>query len=251
MDYDYHQDELQVSLWDHISDLRTTLIRIVLIIGSGFIFTLFFYQAIFKFLTSEFINLEIVPRGANLPFLILDPLEGIYLTCKVCFWISFALTSPFWGLAALKFILPGLNKKEKRLAIPFLIGSLFAFAIGGSIAYFFSLPLANAYLYAFNATLGQNAWSLANYIDYSLVFFLGHWIVFELGLILLFLVHQGMVSSSALRSKRRYMIVLAFIVGAFLTPPDVVTQFILAIPLIALYELAIFYGESNFIFLRK
>ncbi len=84
---------------------------------------------------------------------------------------------------------------------------------------------------------------MAHYLDYTLVLFLGHAIAFEISLLLLFMVHFGVLSLELLISKRRYMIVGAFIVGAVLTPPDVPTQLMLAIPLIGIYEIAIIYGK--------
>jgi sec-independent protein translocase protein TatC len=127
--------------------------------------------------------------------------------------------------------------------VPFLLGSSICMGFGIGLAYWFTIPLANQYLQAFNASLGQNAWSFAHYVDYTLLIMLGHIIAFELSLLLLLLVHFRILSPEWLVSKRRYMIILTFILAALLTPPDVITQIALAIPLILLYELAIFYAK--------
>src|SRR5204863_41436 len=109
--------------------------------------------------------------------------------------------------------------------------------------YYVTLPLANQYLFLFNNSIGQNAWTLIHYVQYVLFLCLGHAIAAELGLLLLTLVHFRFLSPDWLIAKRRYMIVLAFVLGAFLTPPDVLTQLLLALPLIALYEVAIWYAK--------
>lgn len=175
--------------------------------------------------------------------LILSPLEGLLLTMKVCFWISLALTSPLWGWILLQFILPGLKQAEKAVVIVFGCWSCLWMGAGVALAYFVTIPIANQYLQTFNAALGQNAWTLAAYIEYTLLLFLGHILAFELGFLLLCLVHFQCISAEWLVDKRRYMIVAAFILGALLTPPDILTQLMLALPLIGLYEIAILYGR--------
>ncbi len=291
------ENEVWKSLWGHLADLRSMLIRSFIAIGIGFLIVFSFYQPIFHMLTAnwehtyfssitkEVIQRErvvnttsmpityVLPQGAivaqresfewiddqslrlvpkqplsydyPLPnrLLILGPLEGMVLTFKVCFWCSLVLTSPIWSYFLLQFLLPGLRNEEKTLLIPFLAWSGLWMGAGLALAYFISIPLANTYLEAFNAPIGQNAWTLAHYIDYTLMLFLGHALAFEMGLLLLCLVHYQWISPDWLISKRRHMIVCAFIVGALLTPPDIPTQIMMAIPLISLYELAILYGK--------
>ncbi|WP_032124661.1 twin-arginine translocase subunit TatC [Candidatus Protochlamydia naegleriophila] len=291
------ENEVWKSLWGHLADLRSTLIRSFTAIGIGFLIVFSFYQPIFHTLTAnwerthfssvtkEIMQRErvvnttsdsityVLPRGANvaqkesfewidaqslrlapkqllsyeypLPnrLLILGPLEGMVLTFKVCFWCSLALTAPIWGYFFLQFFLPGLRSGEKALLIPFFAWSGLWMGAGFALAYFVTIPLANSYLEAFNAPIGQNAWTLTHYIDYTLMLFLGHALAFEMGLLLLCLVHYQWISADWLISKRRHMIVCAFIIGALLTPPDIPTQFMMAIPLISLYELAILYGK--------
>lgn len=175
--------------------------------------------------------------------LLLGPLEGILQTFKVCFWLSIALTAPIWGWVLLKFALPGLNRQEKLVVLPFLICSTVCIGLAVLLAHYITIPISNAYLETFNSSIGQNAWTFGNYIDYTLLIYFGHIAAFELALLLFLGVHFGLISGDWLSSKRRVMIVLAFILGALLTPPDVFTQLMLAIPLIALYELSIIYAR--------
>lgn len=291
--------EDKLNVWDHVEDLRHTLIRIAGVVFVGFVLTLCFHQPLFEFLTNHWQNSSFTPlteqtiqqiritnrsplnQSFSLPagaqvthqhhsqadpsspsiyrlesqgyldyeqesspkLLFLSPLEGLLLTFKVSFWLSIALTAPLWGWILLQFVLPGLHVHEKAIAMPFILGSFFCTALGLALAHFLTIPLANQYLLAFNASLGQNAWSFGHYIDYTLLIYFGHVVALEICLLLLLMVHFGILSADWLISKRRYMIVAAFILAAFLTPPDVLTQLALAIPLVGLYELAILYGK--------
>jgi len=174
---------------------------------------------------------------------ILGPLEGMMISFKVSFWVGIVLTSPIWIYFILNFIAPGLRKKERKLVLPFLLLSICFLSAGFALAYFLTIPLANQYLLSFNNAIGTNLWSLSNYLDYTLILILANGLAFELALILLLLVHFEFISAQTMADKRRHMIVIAFIVGAILTPPDVLTQFLLAIPLILLYELTILYAK--------
>lgn len=177
------------------------------------------------------------------PLLIMGPIEGLVLVFKACFWLSIAITAPVWGWVWLQFILPGIKAQERAILVPFLLLSLFCMACGCAMAYLVTLPLANDYLALFNSSIGQNAWTLNHYVNYVLFLCLGHAIAAELALMLLVLVHFRLLSPEWMISKRRYMIVGAFILGALLTPPDVLTQLLLAFPLIGIYEIAILYAK--------
>jgi sec-independent protein translocase protein TatC len=287
------------SFWEHVDDLRQTLLKSLIIVSVGFIVVLGFYQPLMQFLThasmepvaSNLLQRRVerirvinqtardqqfeLPSGAwiisdqlsdnplgqsrhyrlapgqsllyeqviHSPFLIMGPLEGLLLVFKVCFWVSMALTAPFWGWVWLQFILPGLKAQERAILLPFLLCSAISLGLGVVLAYTVTLPVANQYLMLFNGSIGQNAWTLTHYVDYVLLLCLGHAIAAELGLLLLLLVHFRLLSPEWLIAKRRYMIVVAFILGALLTPPDVLTQLLLAIPLMGLYEIAICYAK--------
>lgn len=288
--------EQMTTIWEHINDLRSTLIRVLIVFLAGFLCCLTLYESIFFLATyplqssqthiytlhqERIVNVQpqsilyTLPQHAKIIYasegikknaesiyemppdssidysfqknknnlIIISPLEGFLVTVKLCFWLSLALTSPIWVYLLLQFILPGLRPEEKGLLFPFLIGSFFCLSTGLGLAYFITIPLANTYLQSFNTLLGTNQWTVSHYIDYSLILLLGHAIAFELGLLLLLVVHAGKIDPRALKQKRRYFIVSAFIIGAALTPPDVMTQFLLAIPLLVFYELIILYSH--------
>lgn len=197
-------------------------------------------QKFYRLLPGDALEYEVLYAKPSLQ--VMSPLEGFIVTFKVAFWVGIAVTSPVWVWTLLGFILPALYAEEKKQLKPFLFLSFLFLGAGVFFAYFITLPLANRYLASFNSQLALNHWTLSHYVDYTALLFLGHAIAFELSLILFFLVHVGVLSKDWLVSKRRYMIVLAFIIGALLTPPDVVTQLLLAIPLVLIYELAIYYA---------
>jgi sec-independent protein translocase protein TatC len=138
---------------------------------------------------------------------------------------------------------PGLETKEKKILIPFVIGSICAMGSGIAVAYKLSIPMANEYLMQFNQTVGVNSWTLEGYINYTLILMLGHIIAFEIGWLVLLMVHFRWLSAEWMIAQRRYMIVAAFIIGAALTPPDVLTQLLIALPLILFYEAGIYYAK--------
>lgn len=177
--------------------------------------------------------------------ILLSPLEGMMAAFKICFWTSLAATSPIWIFWVLQFIAPGLSLREKAYIFPFVLGSFIFLTMGLSLAYWITIPLSNAYLSYFNTGFGLNQWALMPYLNYTLVLLCGHAVAFEACLILLFLVHFGLLTPAWLIRKRRWMIVFAFILGAILTPPDILTQFLLALPLIVLYEVAILYAKMR------
>lgn len=181
------------------------------------------------------------PPSKNL--VLLGPLEGLLIAIKVSLWLGIVITSPLWLFVLLKFIAPALRKSERRLLGPFILLSLAFIVSGLAFAYYMTIPLSNQYLMAFNETIGSNLWSLSHYLDYTLFLLLANALAFELGALGFFAVQLGLISAESLISKRRVAILGAFILGALLTPPDVLSQILLAIPLIALYESMILYAR--------
>lgn len=182
-------------------------------------------------------------KDSNLPLILTGPTEGFLATFKICFWSSLAASSPIWLFFVLRFIHPALEQKQKRLLFPFVFWSCLFFGLGGLFALQVTIPLANAYFAGFNLPLGTNLWSLGGYLDYTLMLVVGNGIGFELLVVLGFLVHHGKIDAQQLSSKRRHAVVVSLILGALLTPPDVLTQIVMALPLIVFYELAILYAR--------
>lgn len=174
--------------------------------------------------------------------IILSPIEAFATSIKISLWLGITVTSPLWLYYFLQFITPALHKREKRLIFPFLILSFFFISLGICFAYLVTIPIANLYLYSFNQDLGLNLWTFSNYMDYTLLLMLSNAFAFELFVVVLLLVHYGFLKATTMQEKRRHVIVAAFILGAILTPPDVLSQVLMAIPLILLYEMTILYA---------
>lgn len=190
--------------------------------------------------TGETLSYEL-PSSPQL--VLFSPTEGMFVAFRVSLWVGLVLTSPLWLLLLLRFAAPGLLPSEQRLLVPFLLLSCCFIALGIAFAFKFTVPLANRFLFHFNASLGQNLWSLSHYTSFTLVLLLGNGLAFELLVVLLFLVHLNYVSAETLAKKRRHAVLAIAILSAILTPPDVVTQMLLGVPLVGLYELTILYAR--------
>ncbi len=231
-------DDFQARFWDHLEDLRRTLLQIVCIILSGMVICFLFQEYLIDLLTYP---LRVVQPDAKL--VLLSPIEGFMTAIKVSFWTGLTVTFPFWAFPLIKFVIPGLQEGEKGLLLPFLFGSIVCVGLGGGVAYFVTLPIANSYFYQYNSLIGINLWSLNSYLEFSLLLIFGHAVVFESGLLLVFLVYWGYINAQTMRTNRRIFYVCAFIVGALITPPDVLSQLMVAIPLIMMYELCLLYAK--------
>lgn len=174
---------------------------------------------------------------------LLSPLEGILFSLKTSLWTGIFISSPFWLYVLSRFFIPGLKGKERNLIFPFIAISLVFIVIGCFFAYFMTIPIANEYFINFNQEIGTNLWSLGNYLDYSLFLIMANGIVFEFAAIGIFAVHLQILSAQKLSHNRRFAILGAFILAALLTPPDILTQFFLAIPLIGIYEALVLYAR--------
>lgn len=189
-----------------------------------------------------YIDIDIPQKNA---LVILSPIEGFTITLKICFWMGLVATSPIWFWIVLHFISPALNRRERKLIFPFIISSFLSIALGMFFAHQMTIPLANQYLQMFNSEIGMNLWRLSDYIDYTLLLLLANGLAFEFFAVGLFLVELKVITAQHLAGKRRHMIVAAFIIGAVLTPPDIFTQVMLAVPLILFYEMIILYAKMR------
>lgn len=175
--------------------------------------------------------------------IVLGPLDGMSIALKTAFWVGLILTAPLWAFCIARFVIPALRIGERRVAALFVLVSAAFMAFGALFAYYMTIPIANAYLAQFNAAIGQNWWTLRNYLDYTFFLVGANALAFECGAVGMFAVHFGVITADFLIRNRRIAIVMAFIVGALLTPPDVATQVMMAIPLMALYETVILYAK--------
>lgn len=213
----------------HLEELRKRLIIIFISIGFGFILT--------YFLSHKIILILKIPLGQDLIFI--SPTEAFFVNLKVALFASLFLTIPITLYQLWKFVSPGLLEKEKKHTLPFVVFSTIMFVIGGMFAYYLILPFGIKFLLAYGTNGIKPMLSLGNYISFTTKLILAFGIVFELPLVLLFLTKIGIVTPKFLTRNRKYAILLIFIIAALLTPPDVFTQILMALPLIVLYEVSI------------
>ena len=227
-------DESQAPLLDHLIELRARLLRAFLALAVAFAVCFYFAQDILAFLVQPLLD-----AGQNR--LIYTKLYGqFFVELKVALFAAFFASFPVIANQLWAFVAPGLYAKEKKAFLPFLLATPVLFVAGGALAYYVVMPTAFVFFLGFEGTQGGvQIDALPNSEDYlSLVmqFIMAFGLSFLLPVLLLLLNTAGIVSRAQLAGARRYMIVAAFVVAAVATPPDVISQLMLAIPLILLFE---------------
>jgi sec-independent protein translocase protein TatC len=228
--------EQEESFVSHLVELRDRLIKSLAVVLVLFVVCFYFSGDIMRFLSQPLY--EVLPPGTRPIFI--DQAGAFFTLTKISFLTALLLSSP-WVLYQLwAFVAPGLYEHEKRFALPLIVSSVFFMLVGIGFAYLFVLPAAYKFFIAFSSQTGaETLQDLQKYWDFTIAIFFGFGLTFEVPVVQMLLVKLGMVSQQQLRDARRYVIVGAFVVAAILTPPDVLSQFMLAIPLILLYELGI------------
>jgi sec-independent protein translocase protein TatC len=225
------------SFISHLVELRDRLIKSLILVLIMFGVCFYFSRDIMLFLSLPLY--EAMPPGAKPVFL---AGEGAFFTLtKVAFLSALLFSLPWVLYQAWAFVAPGLYEHEKRFALPLIMSSVFFLVVGIGFAYMFVLPAAYKFFFSFAEGTGAEIMQdLQKYWDFTLAIFFGFGVAFEVPVVEMLLVKLGMVTQQQLRDVRRYVIVGAFVAAAILTPPDVLSQFMLAIPLILLYELGIY-----------
>ena len=228
------QDEKQ-SFLSHLEELRKRLIYCAISVGIGFLVTYIFSEDIFTIL--------IMPLKKSLPEsdkLIFTNLPEMFITyIKTSFIAGILLSSPVIFYQMWMFIAPGLYQNEKRYVVPFVLFSTILFVGGALFGYFIVFPFGFRFFLGYANDYIQALPSVKQYFSFSTKLLFAFGIVFELPVVIYFLSRMGIVSVSFLRKNRKYAILLTFIMGAILTPPDVITQCMMALPLLLLYEVGI------------
>jgi sec-independent protein translocase protein TatC len=172
--------------------------------------------------------------------------EAFTTSLKISFLTALFITLPVILSQIWMFVAPGLYKTERKAFLPFLVATPLLFIAGACLVYFFVMPKAWAFFLGFQTSAGQTVLPIqleariADYLDLIVTLIFAFGLCFQLPVLLMLLARAGIISAEALKAKRKYMLVLAFVVGAVLTPPDVLSQIMLATPLYFLYELSIF-----------
>ena len=237
-------EESKLPFTTHLEELRQRLIYAVVAIVLGAIIAFLFAKQLFYFLAQPLV--KILP--ANQPMIFTALTEAFFTYFKVALLAGFFLASPVVFYQLWKFIAPGLYEHEKKFVIPFVIFATLFFILGGAFAYYIVFPFGFKFFLGFSTDYLKLLPKMSEYFSLSLKLIFAFGIVFEMPVITFFLAKMGVVNGEMLSSKRRYAIVLVFVVAALLTPPDVGTQLLMAGPLILLYEVSVWVAR---IFGRK
>ncbi len=219
----------------HLEELRKRLIVCFIAIGVGFALSYGFKEKLFDILTRPLI--AAMHEGDKLVYTGLP--EAFFAYMKVAFLAGLMLSAPVILYEFWMFVAPGLYQKEKRLLLPFVFLSSFFFVGGALFGYFVVFPFGFQFFLSFSTETIRPLPSMKEYLSLASMMLLAFGLVFELPLLITLLSRMGLVSVAFLKKNRKYAILLIFIVAAILTPPDAVTQILMAIPMMALYEISI------------
>jgi sec-independent protein translocase protein TatC len=223
----------------HIADLRKRLVISCLSVGVMFFVCFNYYEPI---LTWMMVPVEaVLPKNSQM--VAVEIQETFFTALKVAFFSGFIFSLPviFWQLWL--FLAPGLYDHEKKLLVPFVFFATLMFLMGSSFAYYVVVPIGFEFLINFGSTVVTVLPSIGKYVEFFTKLLIGFGISFELPVITFFLAKIGLVDDKMLKDFFRYAIVLIFIVSALLTPPDVISQLLMAAPLTFLYGLSIYVAK--------
>lgn len=227
-------DEKQPFL-SHLEELRKRLIVCAIAVGIGFVIAYFFSERLFLLLITPLKT--VMPEGDQLIFTNLPEMFFAYI--KVAFIAGILAAAPLIFYQLWMFVAPGLYQKEKKLVIPFVVSSTILFVGGALFGYFIVFPFGFKFFIGFANEYVKALPKVKEYFSFSVKLLFAFGIVFELPVVVFFLAKIGLVTPDLLKRKRKYAILLTFVLAAILTPPDVVTQCMMAGPLIILYEIGI------------
>ena len=225
----------QESFMSHLIELRMRLVRSIIAVVVVVVVLFPFAKDIYALLAQPL--LRVLPAGSTM---IATDVTGTFLVpLKVTLMAAFLIALPFVLWLAWAFVAPGMYQHEKRLVVPVLVSSCLFFALGMAFAYFFVFPVAFGFFAGYTPAGVQMMTDIDKYLSFVMTMFIAFGLTFETPVVVVVLVRMRVVSLDKLKSIRPYVIVGAFVIGAIFTPPDVISQCLLALPLWLLYELGL------------
>lgn len=230
-------DASRAPLLDHLIELRRRLLYCIVALVLAFGISYFFAENIFAFLVQPLLS------AGQKTVIYTQIFEAFFVKVKVAFFAAMMISFPVIANQLWQFVAPGLYRKEKRALLPFILATPVLFTGGAALAYYMAIPMALHFLLSFQGNVGgvqQEALpAIGNYLSFVMQFLFAFGIAFLLPVLLMLLERAGIITRKQLIGARRYAIVGATAIAAVLTPPDLMSQVLLAVPLILLYEVAI------------
>ena len=231
-------DETEQPLLFHLIELRDRLLRVVLVVGVVFVALVPFSNTLFSLLSG--------PLMAHMPddssMIAIEVASPFLIPFKLTLFLALFISIPYVLYQIWAFVAPGLYKHERRLVYPLLVSSTVLFYAGAAFAYFVVFPLVFAF---FTSTAPEGVavmTDISRYLDFVLTLFFAFGAAFEVPIFTILLVWTGVATQASLREKRPYIIVGAFVLGMLLTPPDIISQTLLAVPVWLLFELGVYFS---------
>lgn len=232
-------NDKELPLVQHLLELRTRLLHIIYCLLGSFICLFPFATDIYAIVSHPL--LAVLPEGASM---IATDVASPFLTpMKLTFFVALLISVPFLLYQIWSFIAPGLYKHEKRLALPLLVSSVLLFFAGMAFAYFIVFPTIFRFMTGIGLEGVTTMTDITKYLDFVLHMFFAFGFAFEIPIATILLIQAGVTTTASLVAKRPYIIVGCFVIGMLLTPPDVMSQLLLAIPMWMLFEAGLFCGR--------
>jgi sec-independent protein translocase protein TatC len=230
--------ELEQPFISHLIELRDRLLRIVLAVAVVFLCLIPFANRLFSALSGPL--MAHMPEGSNM--IAIEVASPFLTPFKLTLVMAVFLAMPYVLYQFWAFVAPGLYRHERRLVLPLLASSTLLFYAGAAFAYYVVFPLVFAFLTGTAPEGVAVMTDISRYLDFVLMLFFAFGIAFEVPVFTVLLVWTGMVTQDGLRQKRPYIIVGAFVIGMLLTPPDIISQTLLAVPVLILFELGVYFS---------